>query len=183
MSVFVFSRQDYCNSPLSGCPKHLIEKLQKVQNSTARLVLNAHKRDHVSPLLRTLHWLPIQARIEYKLSALCHSFFSDTAPLYLSDLHVYSSSIQLRSTSDSRTLRIQHMKTKTAGHRSFLCAASSDWNSLYREITDIRSTTAFITALKIHLFKSSLCWLNLYPPPFSANCFSSPPVVCVCVCM
>ena len=82
MSAFVLSRLDYCNSILSGCPKHLLEKLQKVQNSAARLILKAHKRDHVSPLLRTLHWLPIQAHIECKLSTLCQSFFSDTAPVY-----------------------------------------------------------------------------------------------------
>ena len=75
VSAFVLCRLDYCNSLLSGCPKHLLEKLQKVQNSAARLVLKAHKRDHVSPLLRTHHWLPIQARIKYKLSTLCHSFF------------------------------------------------------------------------------------------------------------
>ena len=92
VSAFVLSRHDYCNSLLSGCPKHLLEKLQKVQNSAARLVRKAHKRDNVSPLLRTLHWLPIPARIEYKLSTLCHSFFSDTAPVYLSDLRVYSPS-------------------------------------------------------------------------------------------
>ena len=70
VSAFVLSRLDYCHSLPSGCPKHLIEKLQKVQNSAARLVLKAHEQDHVSPLLRTLHWLPIQARIEYKLSTL-----------------------------------------------------------------------------------------------------------------
>ena len=75
VSTFVLSRLDYCNSLLSGCPKHLLEKLKKVQNSAARLVLKAHKRDYVSPLLRTLHWLAIQARIEYKLSKLCRSFF------------------------------------------------------------------------------------------------------------
>ena len=110
----------------SGCPKDFFEKLQKVQNSAARLVLKAHKRDHVSPLLRTLHWLPIQAYIEYKLSTLCHSFFLDTSSVYLSDLfHVYSPLRQLRFSSDSRTLHILHIKTKTFGHGSFSHAAPS----------------------------------------------------------
>ena len=110
VSAFVLSRFDYCNTLLPGCPKHLLEKLQKVQNSAARLVLKAHKRDHVSPLLRTLHWLPIQTRIECKLSTHCHSFFSGRAPVYLSNLlRVYSPLRQLRFSSDSRTLRIPHI--------------------------------------------------------------------------
>ena len=67
VSAFVLFRLDYCNSPLSVCPKHLLEKLQKVQNSAARLVLKACKGDHVLPLLTTLQWLPIQPRIVYKL--------------------------------------------------------------------------------------------------------------------
>ena len=58
MSAFVLSRLDNCNSLLSGCPKHLTEELQKVQNPAARLVLKAHKRDQVSPFLRTLHCPP-----------------------------------------------------------------------------------------------------------------------------
>ena len=143
MYAFVLSRLDCCNSLISGCTKQLIEKLQKIWNSVARLVLKPHKRDQVSPLLRTLHWLPIQAGIEYKLLTLCHSFFSDTAPVYLSDLlRVYSPSRQLRSSSDSRTLRFPHIKTRTFGHRSFSHAAPSVWNSL--------------PALKTHLFKSYL---------------------------
>ena len=137
VSAFVLFRLDYCNTLLSGCPKHL-EKLQKVQNSSARLVLKAHKRDHVLPFLWTLHWLPIQARIEYKLSTLCHSFFSDTAPVYLSDLlRVYSPLRQFRSSFDSRTLRIPHIQTKTFGHRSFSNAAPSVWNSLPHDIRHI----------------------------------------------
>ena len=129
-----------------------------LQNSTARLVHKSHKRDNVSPVLRTLHWLPIQARIEFKLSTLCHSFFSDTAPVYLSDpLLVYSPSRQLHSSSDSGTLRIPHIKTKTFGHHSFSHAVPSNWNSLPHEIRHIQSTTAFKTVLKTHLFKSYLC--------------------------
>ena len=135
VSTFVLSRLDYCNSLLSGCPKHLLEKLQKVQNTAARLVLKAHKQDHVSPLHRTLHWLPIQARIEYKLSTLCHSFFSDTALVYLCDLHRVCSPLrQLRSSPDSRSLRIPQIKTKTFGHHLFSHAAPSVWNSLPHEI-------------------------------------------------
>ena len=87
-----------------------LRNLQKVQNSAARLVQKAHKQDHVSTLLRTLHWLLIQACIKCKLSTLCHSFLFDTAPVYLSDLlRVYCTSRQLRFSSDSGTLRIPHI--------------------------------------------------------------------------
>ena len=55
VSAFILSRLAYCDSFFSVCPKHLLEKLEKVQNSAAKLVLKAHERDHVSPLLRTLH--------------------------------------------------------------------------------------------------------------------------------
>ena len=158
MSTFVLSRLDYCNLLFSGCPKNLLEKLQKVQNSAARLILKAHKWDHVSPFLRPLHWLPIQASIEYKLSKLCHSFFSDTTPVYLSDLlRVYSPSRHLCSSSDSRTLHIPHIETKTFRHYSFSHAAPSVLNSLPHEIRHIQSATAFKTALKTYPFKSYHC--------------------------
>ena len=91
-------------------------------------------------------------------TSFCHSFFSHTAPVYVSDLlRVYSPSRQLRSSSDSRTLRISHIKTKTFGQRSFSHAAPSVWNSLPHDIRHIQSVTAFKTALKTHLFKSYLC--------------------------
>ena len=80
--AFVLSRIDYCNSLLSGCPEYVLDRLQKVQNSAARLVLRSRKRDHVTPLLHTLHWLPVKARIEYKLSVLCHAYYR-TQPLHI----------------------------------------------------------------------------------------------------
>lgn len=84
MCAFVLSKLDYCNALLSECPLYITNKLQKVQNAAARLVLKARKSDHVKPLLRTLHWLPIQARIDYKLCTLCHSFFlSDCSCLFI----------------------------------------------------------------------------------------------------
>ena len=145
VSAFFLSRLDYCNLLLSGCPKHLLEKLQKV--------LKAHKWDHVSPLLRTLHWLPIQTPIECKLLTLCHSFFSDTAPVYLSDLlYVYSPLRQLRSSSDRRTLCISHIKTKT-----FLDIAHFPMPLLLSGILCLVKLDTFSQPLHLELFWRLVC--------------------------
>ena len=83
LCAFVLSRLDYCNALLVGSPKHLIEKLQKVQNHAARLVFCCSKFDHVTPLLHSLHWLPVHLRIDYKISSLCFKtkFWNRLRPL------------------------------------------------------------------------------------------------------
>ena len=110
---------------------YMLERLQKVQNSAARLIFQCRKQNHTSPLLMSLHWLPINAHIEYKLSVICHSFFLGLSPIYLSDiLLVYTPKRKLRSSSDNRILCIPKLRTKTFGHRSFSFAALTIWNSL-----------------------------------------------------
>ena len=86
MVSLVLSKMDYCNSLLSGAPKSLINKLQRVQNCAAKVCLNKRKYDSVTPLLKELHWLPVQARIDYKIATLCHKFFLGSLPPYLSNL-------------------------------------------------------------------------------------------------
>ena len=61
--AFVLSRLDYCNAILAGLPKTTIAPLQRAQNAAARLVAQIWPRDHVSNVLRDLHWLPVQQRI------------------------------------------------------------------------------------------------------------------------
>ena len=124
LSAFVLPKLDYCNSIFHGSPMYMLERLQKVQNSAARLIFPCRKQNHISPLLMSLHWLPINARIEYKLSVICHSFFLGLSPIYLSDLLlVYTPKIILRSSSNKRILCIPKLRTKTFGHRSFSFAA------------------------------------------------------------
>uniref|UniRef100_M3XJ80 Reverse transcriptase domain-containing protein n=1 Tax=Latimeria chalumnae TaxID=7897 RepID=M3XJ80_LATCH len=57
MHAFVSSRIDYCNALYAGLPLKLIRRLQLVQNSAARVVKNVSRFDHITPVLRELHWL------------------------------------------------------------------------------------------------------------------------------
>ena len=152
--AFVLSRLDYVNALLAGCPKHCLDRFQKVQNSAARLVLKVKKRDHVTPLLQTLQGLLIEARIQYKLSLLCHNFFSDSSPTHISALlSVYTPARNLRTSSDHRILSVPRVPTKTFGERAFSLAAPKQWNSLPASLRNITSTTSFKKALKTYLFK------------------------------
>ena len=124
LSAFVLPKLYYCNYLFYGSPMYMLERFQKLENSAAKLIFQCRKQNHISPLLMSLHWLPINTRIEYKLSVICHSFFLGLSPIYLSDLlTVYTSKRNLRSSSDNRILCIPKPRTKTFGHCSFSFAA------------------------------------------------------------
>jgi hypothetical protein len=65
--AFVSSKLDNCNSLLYGLPKHILRKLQYVQNASARVIAGLRKHDHIKPTLIELHWLPVDRRIEFKI--------------------------------------------------------------------------------------------------------------------
>ena len=58
---------------------------QKVQNRAARLVFKANRREHTTPLLRKLHWLPVCERIKFKLT-LAYKSKHETTPPYIQNL-------------------------------------------------------------------------------------------------
>ena len=109
LNAFVLPKLDYCNSLFHGIPMYMLEGLQKVQDSAARLILRCRKQNHISPLLMSLHCLPINARMECKPSVICHSFFLGLSPIYLSETN-------LRSSSDNGILCIPNQRTKTFRH-------------------------------------------------------------------
>ena len=67
VNSLVTSRLDYCNALLYGVPKTILNKLQNVQNTAARVVTRTSRFSHITPILKELHWLPIQYRVQYKI--------------------------------------------------------------------------------------------------------------------
>ena len=123
-----------------------------MQNNAARLVLKKRKRDHVTPLLKELHWLPISYRIQFKLATLAFRHFDNTLPAYLSQsLFTYQTSRTLRSSSE-KLLKVQRTNLKSAGDRSFSPAASKVWNSLPQTLRNTENLCLFKSRLKTHLF-------------------------------
>ncbi|KAK3557743.1 hypothetical protein QTP86_000303 [Hemibagrus guttatus] len=99
----VISRLDYCNSLLAGVPLNAIRPLQMIQNAAAQLVFNLPKFSHTTPLLRSLHWLPVAARIRFKTLMLAYKAKNGPAPSYLKALVTSRTAPRLlRSTSTAR---------------------------------------------------------------------------------
>ncbi|KAK3557326.1 hypothetical protein QTP70_026594, partial [Hemibagrus guttatus] len=99
----VISRLVYCNSLLAGLPLNAIRPLQMIQNAAARLVFNLPKFSHTTPLLRSLHWLPVAARITFKTLMLAYKAKNGPAPSYLKALITPRTAPRsLRSTSTAR---------------------------------------------------------------------------------
>ena len=149
----VTSRFDYCNGLLCGIPEELICKLQRVQNNAARVIALTKKHDHITPVLKELHWLPVRKKIEFKILLLAYKCLHGTAPSYLRELlKEYVPPRTLRSTSKN-LLCEPRTNMKTYGDRSFSACAPKLWNQLPDNILAAGSVAIFKRQLKTHLFK------------------------------
>ncbi len=119
--AFMTSRLDYCNALLGGCSARLINKLQLVQNAVARVLTRTRKYDHISPVLSTLHWLPIRHCIDFKILLITYKALNGLEPQYLSEL--------LSHYGPSHPI-IPRISNSTAGGRSFSYLAPKLWNNL-----------------------------------------------------
>ena len=121
----------YCNSPLCGVTDNLLQHLQSVQNAAAWLVTGVRRRDHITPVLRQLHWLPVRLRFNFKLAVFVYQALLNTTAQYLvEDCQLVSNAgrRQLRS-ADVDTCIVPLTRTRL-GDRSFSVAGPRLWNSL-----------------------------------------------------
>ena len=158
ITAFILSKVDYCNVALAGLPKRDLDRLQSVINAAARLTTGASRYDHVTPLLKDLHWLRVPERISFKLCVLVHRCLHGMAPRYLQDMiqpvSLVSARRRLRSSSSS-LLVVPPTRRATLGDRAFAVAGPRTWNDLPDFVTDCQSLCTFKKYLKTYLFSQS----------------------------
>ena len=133
----ITSRLDYCNALLYGLPEYALYRLQSVQNSPARLVIQSRRYDHITPILYHLHWLPVQERISFKTSTVTWRALHGPAPDYISALvTLYIPQRSLRFAHEN-LLVVPASNLKSFGGRRFAHATPTLWNTLPLEIRPV----------------------------------------------
>ena len=150
---FISSKLDHCNSLLYNLPKYAVKKLQYVQKAAARLITFSSKFNHITPILKDLHWLPINECIKFKISILTFKALHDLSPSYIQELlSLHRPSRTLRSSSSLRLNPTSYNLT-SYGSRAFAVASPQLWNDLPEHIKNSDNLQTFKTRLKTYLFK------------------------------
>ena len=151
----VCTRLDYCNSLLFGISVKNIQRLQRVQNTLARVVAGTRRYDHIKPVLRELHWLPVAQCVQYKVALITHKVLSTGQPRYLNSLvSEYKPSRHLRSECKRQLSRPTGLVSAT-GQRTFTRAAVDVWNKLPEDLRLSQNLHQFKSRLKTYFFNAA----------------------------
>ena len=149
--ALVTSKLDYCNSLLHQIPAKDLQKLQRVQNCLARVVTKAPRFSRSIPLLKSLHWLPIKFRIQFKICTFVFRCLDDGQPSYLSSLLFSADSVKHLRSNNTNKLKVPRIRTKF-GARAFSVSGPTFWNLLPAHLRVAKNISSFRKLLKTHFF-------------------------------
>ncbi|XP_032366676.1 LOW QUALITY PROTEIN: uncharacterized protein LOC116685831 [Etheostoma spectabile] len=151
--AFISSRLDYCNALYVGLSQSSISRLQLVQNAAARFLTSTSRREHITPVLSSLHWLPVRFRIDFKLLLFVFNAIYGLAPSYLTEILTVRDCGRALRSSGQCLLEVPRSRLKQWGDCSFAVAAPRLWNKLPPDIRTTTDLSLFKTKLKTHFFK------------------------------
>ena len=147
INSLVFSKLFFCSSMWASTTKKNIARLQKVQNFAARIVTDARKYDHITPMLKELHWLPVAKQLEVRDTLMAFKCIKGLAPPSSCNKFTTRSQVHTRNTRNKDKFNTPFFRSAT-GQRSFLYRAAQLWNNLPENVTNIESFNVFKTAIK-----------------------------------
>jgi hypothetical protein len=166
-TALVNSKLDYCNSLYYNLPQSQLKRLQSIQNSLARCVTSSSRFQHITPGLKSRHWLKVEQRIQYKLISLTYSSLQLNSPLYLRRLLTIPTNHRSTRSTSVVTLFKPSVKLET-GKRSFSFAAPFLWNSLPKDMrqpsADDSSVCLALTRGPFQKRLKALLFSKSYPP-------------------
>ena len=162
--AFVTSRLDLYNCLLYKCPNTMKNKLQRILNCSAKLIFHGKKYDSVTPLLKKLHWLPVEQRIQFKILLTTFKCLNGKGPSYLTDFLIQHTPHPVLRSSGNSLLTVPRTRLKNYGDEAFAKAAPELWNNLPIGIRSCNSVDSFRkkldTSLQKSLWNIAACYLN-----------------------
>ena len=145
----------FFNALFTDLPEYQLDRLQQVQNHAARVVLNATYEHRSVDLLKTPHWLPIRARVMFKVFMIVFHVHQETSPSYIQSMfkRVQPKQYRLRSASTNQVqFEVPRNRTKMAD-RSLAVVGSRWWNNLQLDLKTVNTENMFGKRLKPFLFQ------------------------------
>ena len=122
-------------------------------NSAARLISSMRKHDHITPILFSLHWLPVEHRINFNITCMTYKALHGLAAPHLADLlENYSPAMSLRL-AEQALLAIPKARTAKYGKRAFAYKAPAMYNKLPQDVRKSPTFNTFKAGLKTDYFK------------------------------
>ncbi len=151
--AFISSRLDYCNGLYVGVSQSSLNHLQLVQNAAARLLTNTRKREHITPILYLLHWLPVSFRVDFKMILFVFKALNGIAPLYVTEMLAFRQPNRVLRSTNQLLLEVLRSRYKHWGDQAFSVAGPRLWNKVPPDMRTITDLGLFKAKLKTYLFR------------------------------
>src|SRR6218665_2821793 len=115
------------------------ERRNAIQNSLARAVTRTPRHHHITPVLKSLHWLKIPDRIHFKVLSLTYNSLQSSQPTYLRELFTIQPTRSTRSSSCLTLSRPPVTSHLMFSNRAISITAQRIWNDPPPELRTISS--------------------------------------------